>query len=325
MNNNLKSILKDIEAAVDELDFGTEPLNLYSPLDYMMNLRGKRIRPLLTLLSYSLFKPDYQSIMKAALSVEAFHNFTLIHDDIMDNAPLRRGKATVHKKWNSNIGILSGDVMLVEAYKLLSIGAAEEHLKDAMQAFNSCAKGVCEGQQLDMDFEVRNDVSLEEYIEMIRLKTAVLAGYSLELGAILGGAKEEDRLALRQFGENIGIAFQLKDDLLDAFGDGSKVGKQKGGDIISNKKTFLLIEAFRLAENNDLTLLQSWTSKEEFDPKEKVEAVLAIFEDLDLRKHCEQQMNAYFQIAINSLIGFAESDGKSNLLALADFLMVREN
>ena len=262
--------------------------------------------------------------MKAVLAVEVFHNFTLIHDDIMDKAPLRRGKPTVHNEWDLNIGILSGDVMMVEAYKLLSDNTPSEHLKDAIQAFNICAKGVCEGQQLDMDFESRDNVSLQEYIEMIRLKTAVLAGFSLELGAILGGAKQSDRTALREFGENIGIAFQLKDDLLDAFGDRSKVGKQKGGDIISNKKTFLLIEALRTAKGENLKSLKEWISKIDFDPNQKVEGVLDIFQRLDLKAHCQKQMNFYFQRATSVLDQFTDSEPKSNLMDLANNLMVRE-
>jgi geranylgeranyl diphosphate synthase type II len=234
--------LKLIEAEIKRNKFGKEPASLYEPIRYLMGLGGKRMRPLLTLLSYSLYKDDVKSIVPFAVAIEAFHNFTLMHDDIMDNAPLRRGDKTVHEKWNVNTAILSGDVMLVKVYDmLLSLDA--EKLKPVLQKFNTCAAEVCEGQQWDMEFETLASVSESQYINMIRLKTAVLLGFSLEFGAILANSSVEDQNALREFGVNIGIGFQLKDDLLDAYADPKKFGKQVGGDIIANKKTYLLIKA----------------------------------------------------------------------------------
>lgn len=216
-----------IEKEVAKQKFGKNPDSLYEPIRYIMSIGGKRMRPLLTLLAYSLYKKDVKSITAYALAVEAFHNFTLMHDDIMDQAPLRRGKATVHKKWDVNTAILSGDVMLVKVYDMF-MTLPDAKLKKVFKAFNKCAAEVCEGQQLDMDFEKRDGVTEAEYINMIKLKTAVLLGFALELGAILANANEKQQKALRDFGVNIGIGFQLKDDLLDAYADPEKFGKQVG-------------------------------------------------------------------------------------------------
>src|SRR5687767_9953973 len=210
-----------LDREIKKRKYGKQPASLYEPIRYLMSLGGKRLRPMLTLLSYSLYKNDVKRIVPYAIAVEAFHNFTLMHDDIMDNAPLRRGKATVHKKWNVSTAILSGDVMLVKVYEMFGTLPAED-LKAVMKAFNTCAANVCEGQQWDMTFENTHDVTQAQYLNMIKLKTAVLLGFSLELGAILAGASEENRKALREFGTNIGIGFQLKDDLLDAYADPKK-------------------------------------------------------------------------------------------------------
>ena len=245
-----------IEKEISKQKFGNEPDSLYEPIRYIMNIGGKRLRPLLTLLSYSLYKEDAEKIVSYAVGVEAFHNFTLMHDDIMDNATLRRGKATVHEKWNTNTAILSGDVMLVSVYDLF-LGIEDSMLKQVLKTFNRCAAQVCEGQQWDMEFETREDVTQDEYIEMTRRKTAVLLGFSLELGAILAGAPQEDQRLLRNFGINAGIGFQLKDDWLDVFADKDKLGKQIGGDIVANKKTFLLLKALELAEGNQKIKLKN--------------------------------------------------------------------
>jgi geranylgeranyl diphosphate synthase, type II len=210
----IAELVKEVEAEIKNQPFGTQPKSLYEPLRYIMTLGGKRLRPLLVMLAYSLFKKDVKSIVKYAAAVEAFHNFTLLHDDIMDNAPLRRGKPTVHEKWNTNTAILSGDVMLIKVYEMFR-GLDSNQLKEVLGIFNQCAAEVCEGQQWDMEFETKQKVTETQYIEMIRLKTAVLLGFSLELGALLAGADEEQRAALKDFGNNIGIGFQLKDDLLD--------------------------------------------------------------------------------------------------------------
>lgn len=296
MNQAKKSadnLLHALENHIQGFSYGESPQELYEPISYIMSLGGKRIRPLLTLMAYSLYKEDYQKILTPALAVEVFHNFTLMHDDIMDDAPLRRGNQTVHEKWNANTAILSGDVMLVKAYDmLLEIEASK--LKLCIQLFNKTAAEVCEGQQKDMNFETLPTVSEEDYIDMIRLKTAVLLGFALQFGAILAGAPKEDSEHLYNFGVNIGIGFQLKDDLLDVYADKAKFGKQVGGDIISNKKTFLLLKAKELATGNSKALLENWIEAKDFDKVEKVGAVTAIYDELGIKALTESKMKEYF-------------------------------
>jgi geranylgeranyl diphosphate synthase type II len=259
-----------------------------------MSLNGKRLRPLLTLLAYSLYRKDVRRIVGVAVAVESFHNFTLLHDDIMDRAPLRRGKPTVHKKWNTNTAILAGDVMLVKVYDML-LGVPEDKLKDVLGAFNACAAEVCEGQQQDMEFEKAGIVSEKEYLNMIRKKTAVLLGFSMELGAILAGASAADKRALREFGINIGVGFQLKDDLLDVYGDKKKFGKLVGGDIIANKKTFLLINALSRARGKEAAVLRKWIGQgENKDEQAKVKEITAIYDKLGLRSMTERKISGYF-------------------------------
>lgn len=289
----VQDLQKDLESHIQSLTFGSQPVELYEPIVYLMGLGGKRIRPLLTLLAYSLYKQDYQNILSPALAVEVFHNFTLMHDDIMDNAPLRRGKSTVHEKWNANTAILSGDVMMVRAYDLL-LQVPSDKLALCMRHFNRTAAEVCEGQQLDMNFENRDQVSEEEYIDMIRLKTAVLLGFSLQYGALLAGAPEEDVQRLYDFGVSIGIGFQLKDDLLDVYADKAKFGKQVGGDIIANKKTYLLIKAKELAKDGDAEVLRYWGNVQDFEKEDKVKAVTSLYDSLGIRKITEEKMAAYF-------------------------------
>lgn len=282
-----------IEAEIAAAEYGIAPVELYDPISYLMSLGGKRLRPLLTLLSYSLFKEDPKTIVSQAVAVEVFHNFTLMHDDIMDEAPIRRGKPTVHEKWNANTAILSGDVMMVKAYEMMAEN--NPHLSEVLKKFNRCAIEVCEGQQFDMVFEDRENVKEEEYINMIRLKTAVLLGFSLELGAIMAEADDAAKTALKNFGTNIGIGFQLKDDLLDVYADKAKFGKQVGGDIISNKKTFLLIKAMELAKGADKKELNSWLGKKKFHAEEKVTAITNLYNKLGIREITEEKMNAYFE------------------------------
>jgi geranylgeranyl diphosphate synthase type II len=291
---SVDKILRDFEKHIQSYQYGQSPIELYEPISYIMNLGGKRIRPLLTLLAYSLYKNDYQSILTPAAAVEVFHNFTLMHDDIMDIAPLRRGKATVHEKWNPNIAILSGDVMLVKAYDML-LEVEKDKLPSVIRLFNRTAAEVCEGQQHDMNFESRETVSEAEYIDMIRLKTAVLLGFALQYGAILAGAPDADADRLYEFGVNIGIGFQLKDDLLDVYADQAKFGKQVGGDIISNKKTFLLIKAKELAEGEKKVILERWISSKEFDKEEKVSSVTKVYDALGIRELTEAKMHQYFE------------------------------
>ena len=303
-------LFKQIEAEIQNQKFGSQPKSLYEPIRYLMNLGGKRLRPMLTMLSYSLYKDDAIKIAPYAAAVEAFHNFTLMHDDIMDNAPLRRGKATVHEKWNVNTAILSGDVMLVRVYDMF-LSMESKKLKQVLTLFNQCAAEVCEGQQWDMEFETKSKVTEVQYIEMIRLKTAVLLGFSLELGAILAGASKKDQLALREFGVNIGIGFQLKDDLLDVYADQKKFGKVVGGDIIANKKTYLLIKALEKARGKSKTELLGWINAKKFNKQNKVKAITAIYNSLDIPTTTELKINEYFNK------GFANLDkirGDKNIL-----------
>lgn len=236
MNQSIKEYIVSINSAIEQEDFGDKPQELYEPIRYIMSLGGKRMRPLLSLLSYQLYKDNIKEVIPASIAVEIFHNFTLMHDDIMDNAPLRRGQQTVHEKWNSPVAILSGDVMLVKAYQQLIANSPTEKLTEILEKFNRCAIEVCEGQQIDMNFEEQEQVQEADYIEMIRLKTAVLLGFSLEFGGILAMDNEADQALLYQMGVNAGIGFQLMDDLLDVYADQDKFGKQVGGDIIANKK-----------------------------------------------------------------------------------------
>ncbi|GGI28437.1 polyprenyl synthetase family protein [Pedobacter mendelii] len=313
-----------LETAIKNLKFPENPKQLYDPITYIINLGGKRIRPLLVLMSAELFSKNPNDAIHAAMAVEVFHNFTLVHDDIMDNAPLRRGKATVHEKWSTNTAILSGDVMMVEANKNLA-KVNPVYLKDVLDTFNATAQGVCEGQQLDMEFENRDDVSIEEYINMIRLKTAVLLAGALKLGAIIAEASEKDADLIYQFGENIGIAFQLQDDILDVYADPEKFGKQVGGDIIANKKTFLLLKAFELAETENLQSLQTWTGYQEFDAKEKVEAIKQVYDVLDIQNIAKETLDNYLNKALSYMAQInATNEAKANILDLTKQLMARQ-
>lgn len=301
-----------IEAEIKKQKFGKQPLSLYEPIRYIMSLGGKRLRPLLTLLAYSLFRNDAKKVVPYACTVEAFHNFTLLHDDIMDKAPLRRGKPTVHEKWNVNTAILSGDVMLVKVYEMF-LQLESKLAKAVLTKFNACAAEVCEGQQWDMEFESMETVTEKQYINMIRQKTAVLLGFSLELGAMLANANPRDQELLYNAGINVGIGFQLKDDLLDVYGDHSKFGKQVGGDIIANKKTFLLINALSRAKGKELHQLQQWLRKKG-DPTAKVRAVTLLYDKLGIRELTEKKVNAYFKKGLTQLDALSVAAGKKELL-----------
>lgn len=313
-----------IDKAVTKLNYPVYPAELYKPIEYILSMGGKRMRPALLLMACDLFGGDVEKALPPALAIEVFHNFTLMHDDIMDNAPLRRGKVTVHEKWNQNAAILSGDVMLIEGYKLM-MQVEDRLLRVILDIFNSTAVGVCEGQQLDMDFETRNDVKIDEYIYMIRLKTAVVLGGALKIGSILGGADMKDAELIADFGENLGLAFQLQDDILDVYGSPEKFGKQVGGDIISNKKTYLLIKALELANADQKSELTKWVDIEQFDPQQKVEAVTAIYSDVQVRQHAATTMHTYADKAFEALekINLPE-ENKQYLRDFADSLMVRE-
>ncbi len=314
-----------IQTELQRTDYGQHPPELYDPIRYIMGLGGKRMRPLLTLMATSLFTDDWQRAVRPALGVEVFHNFTLMHDDIMDRAPLRRGQPTVHEKWNDNIAILSGDVMLVNAYDLL-LDVDADKLKAVLARFSRTAAEVCEGQQMDMNFETRWDVTEAEYIEMIRLKTSVLLGYALELGGLVGGADAETNRHLYEGGVNIGIGFQLKDDLLDVYGDPAKFGKQVGGDIIANKKTFLLIEALEKATGSVRDELTGWLNRTDFDKAEKVAAVTAIYDQLGIGQITRSRISEYFERGFANLEQVAAEPARKAVLSnFAHQLVERES
>ena len=294
-----------LEKAIVEIVYPKHPSNLYEPIRYIMSLGGKRIRPVMVLMAAELFTDECVKALDVALAIETFHNFTLVHDDIMDNAPLRRGKITVHEKWGVNNAILSGDVMMVESNKHLS-KVDISVLKQVLDTFNLTAQGVCEGQQLDMEFEQRSDVSIEEYIEMIRLKTAVLLGGAMKLGAIVGGANQTDADLLYQFGENLGIAFQLQDDILDVYGNPEKFGKQVGGDIISNKKTFLHLKTLALAHGDEAKSLTSV----DFDQTEKIDQVTKLYNKYEIKELATAEMDQYLTKALQSLNDLKVADEK---------------
>jgi geranylgeranyl diphosphate synthase type II len=299
------------------------PENLYEPVNYFLTLGGKRLRPLLVLIAADCFNKNNKEALAAAAAVELFHNFSLIHDDIMDNAPLRRGKQTVHEKWNNNIGILSGDVLLVKAYQQLALC---KYTEDLQEIFSKTAIEVCEGQQYDMDFETTDNVSIKEYLEMIGLKTAVLLAASLQMGAICAGAPHKNAKIFYKAGKNLGMAFQLTDDYLDVFGNAEKTGKQEGGDIISNKKTWLLIKAFELANKKQKSILKEWTGKEMFIPKEKVHAIKSVFSELRLNHLLENEIDGYYKTAFKDLqLGCSNKEKVETFITFIKTLMHREN
>ena len=306
-------ILQKIEQEITRLQFTYPPKSLYDPIEYILSLGGKRIRPALVLMACNLYKENVDAAIKPALGLEVFHNFTLLHDDLMDEADKRRNKPTVHKVWNANTAILSGDAMLIAAYQL--IGETEpESLKEILDLFTGTALEICGGQQYDMEFESRTDVTEEEYIEMIRLKTAVLLACALKMGAIMGNAPEAEAEALYQFGINIGLAFQLQDDLLDVYGDTATFGKNIGGDILCNKKTVMLINAFRLASDIQKAELNSWIGKKTFDPAEKIAAVTAIYDQLRLKELSEEKIHMYYNQAMNCLDSLSVAPERLNIL-----------
>lgn len=309
----IAKLTERINSEVDKIQYNTEPQNLYAPIRYILSIGGKRIRPLLMLLGYNLYKDDVQAIMNNALALETYHNFTLLHDDLMDKSDMRRGNPTVHKKWNDNTAILSGDTMLIMAYQLFNQGISNEA---ALTAFIDATLGVCEGQQYDIDFESRNDVTEDEYMEMIRLKTSLLLGYALKIGALLGGADEEDVQNLYTFGEKMGLAFQLQDDLLDVYGNPEEFKKKLGGDIVVNKKTFMLINAYQKANPEQKAELDKWILAETFDSDKKIAAITHIYNILGIDKLAQQKIEQLFAIALQSLDKVKVADEKKAELRL---------
>jgi geranylgeranyl diphosphate synthase type II len=276
------------------------PKTLYEPMLYMLNLGGKRLRPVLTMMATEIFGGSHKKALDAALAIEMFHNFSLIHDDIMDDAPLRRGKTTVHEKWDINTAILSGDAMLINAYQLFENYEGETFRKLA-QLFTETAIKVCEGQQHDVDFEAEDEVSLDDYLKMIEYKTAVLVGAALKMGAIVAGTSEENAGKIYEFGRLLGIAFQLQDDYLDAFGDPDKFGKQVGGDIIENKKTFLYLSTLEKSSKREIRQLEHLYSLSPNDPSQKVETVKSIFEQSGAAEATREEIKKYTELAFAEL------------------------
>ena len=306
-------IQEKVNAYIASLPYERKPKSLYDPIEYVLAAGGKRIRPSFVLMAYNLFHDDVDRILPVATALETYHNYTLLHDDLMDKADMRRGRPTVHKKWNDNTAILSGDTMLVLAYEHLA-KCDTKYLKPALDLFTETALEVSEGQQFDMEFETRNDVAEEEYIEMIRLKTSVLLACALKMGAVVAGASDADANALYAFGEKVGLAFQLQDDLLDVYGDPKVFGKAIGGDITSNKKTFMLINAFNRADAGTRAELERWTTATEFDPAEKIAAVTEIYNRLGIDKLAEQRIKEYFEQSRQHLDELSVSDDRKAVL-----------
>ena len=287
-------LLTQVNAFLDALPYERSPKSLYEPIRYVLSMGGKRIRPVLMLLGYNLYKEDTDKILMNAIALETYHNYTLLHDDLMDQADLRRGHETVHKKWDANTAILSGDSMLVLAYERMA-QCDSRHLADVLRLFTTTALEIGEGQQYDMEFETRDDVREEEYIEMIRLKTSVLLACALKIGAILADAPAEDADSLYKFGEQIGLAFQLQDDYLDVYGDSKVFGKKIGGDITSNKKTFMLINAFSHANEAQRQELEKWVNAKSFDCEEKIAAVTRLYNEIGIDKMAQAKIAYYFE------------------------------
>ena len=314
-----------VNAHIANLAFTREPNGLYAPVSYVLSLGGKRIRPVLMLMAYNLYKKDVETILNQAVGIEVYHNYTLLHDDLMDKADRRRGKATVHKVWNENTAILSGDAMLVLAYQFMTADCPSALLAKVLELFSRTALEICEGQQYDMDFETRLDVTEAEYIEMIRLKTSVLLAASLKIGALLGGASEKNASRLYDFGMNLGVAFQLKDDWLDVYGNPDVFGKNIGGDILCNKKTYLLIQALEHAGEEQTRLLHRWLAATDFNSDEKIAAVKGLYDTIGVGSMCLQKIEEYTAFAANSLEQVdVPASAKAELKELMNRLMSRE-
>uniref|UniRef100_A0AB33IXS9 Polyprenyl synthetase family protein n=1 Tax=Prevotella sp. GTC17254 TaxID=3236794 RepID=A0AB33IXS9_9BACT len=318
-------ILAKVNAYLDQLPYDRKPAVLYDPVKYVLSIGGKRIRPTLMLLAYNLYKDHPEDILSSACALETYHNYTLLHDDLMDEAEMRRGKETVHKRWSPNAAILSGDSMLVLAYeRMLQCGA--KHMKEVLDLFTETALEIGEGQQYDMDFETRNDVTESEYIEMIRLKTSVLLACAMKIGAILADASAEDADNLYRFGEQIGLAFQLQDDFLDVYGDPGVFGKAIGGDIISNKKTYMLINAFNRADARQRAELTKWVEATEFDKQEKVAAVTRLYNEMGIDRLALDKIEYYFSQSEKYLEAVqVPAARKTELTAYARRMMKRQS
>ncbi|MBP3576064.1 MAG: polyprenyl synthetase family protein [Paludibacteraceae bacterium] len=313
----------DINSEIAKLNWKREPYGLYEPIEYTLAAGGKRVRPQLAMIACQMFGGNEEEVLPAALALEVFHNFTLLHDDVMDKADMRRGRPTVHVKWNENTAILSGDQMLIEAYKLLS-DVPSDKLPKVLRLFNKMATEICEGQQYDVDFESMEHVTKDEYLMMIRLKTSVLLATALQIGAYIADADEQAQEALYQFGINIGLAFQIQDDILDVWGDPKTFGKAVGGDISCNKKTFVYLEAMRRL-GDEVKNLEQWYSQVLEDNTEKIAAVKAIFEQLGVREACEAVVEDYTQKALAILDTLPQNVATDQLRHLAHKLHTRKD
>lgn len=317
-------ILDRVNGFIASLPYDRQPSSLYDPIRYVLSLGGKRIRPVLMMLSYGLWRDDAERILMPACAIETYHNYTLLHDDLMDNADVRRGQPTVHRRWDANTAILSGDSMLVVAYQRMAQCDADK-LSEVLNLFTETALEIGEGQQYDMDFEHRNDVTEAEYIEMIRLKTSVLLACAMKIGAILADAPARDADLLYRFGEQMGLAFQLQDDLLDVYGDPAVFGKTIGGDITSNKKTYMLINAMLRADDRQRAELSRWIAATDFDRDEKIAAVTAIYDEIGIRGLCEELIEKYFAESEKLLAQVAvPEERKTELRRYAAAMMKRE-
>ena len=322
---NSDQLLQMVNEAIAALPLEREPKGLYAPIRYVLSLGGKRIRPVLMLAAYNLYQEDVQPCLMPAIGLETFHNFTLLHDDLMDKAEVRRGKACVHRKWDENTAILSGDNMLVLAFRYM-MQCDEKKMPAVMRIFSQTATEIDEGQQYDIEFETRDDVTEAEYIEMIRLKTSVLLACALQIGATLAGAPEQDARALYRFGERIGLAFQLQDDYLDVYGDPAVFGKKIGGDILCDKKTFMLINALRNASSEDRAELQRWIGNRDCDPEAKIKAVTALYTKIGVDSMAQERMDAYYAEAETCLSEVhLPEERKQMLRSLAQGLMGRQS
>ena len=315
-------ILTLVNNYLDNIPYTRKPETLYEPIRYVLSLGGKRIRPVLMLMSYNLYKADADTILPTACGLETYHNYTLLHDDLMDNADMRRGHATVHKKWDANTAILSGDSMLVLSYQRIA-QCAPQYLPQILDLFTTTALEIGEGQQYDMEFETRDDVCESEYIEMIRLKTSVLLACAMKMGAIQAGASPADQDALYRYGESLGLAFQLQDDYLDVYGDPSVFGKNIGGDITSNKKTFMLINALLRAEGQDKAELEAWIARKDFDRQEKVDAVTHLYTKLGIDRLARERIEYYTRDALSCLDAVDTPDERKAELREYTMMMMR--
>lgn len=311
----------DIEKAIAALDWKREPYGLYEPIEYTLASGGKRLRPRLVLLAAEMFGGKEEKVLPAALAIEVFHNFTLLHDDVMDKADIRRGRPTVHVRWNDNTAILSGDQMVIEAYTLLSRVPADR-LSETLRLFNKMATEICEGQQYDMEFERREQVSIEEYMQMIRLKTSVLLATALQIGAYIAGANAAQQQALYEYGINIGLAFQIQDDILDVYGDPKTFGKAIGGDICCNKKTYMLLTALQRADDETRAELEQWLQTQD-KSDEKIQAVTDIYTRTGAREVCETVMQLHTHEALSQLNALPQNDATEQLRKLAEKLVMR--